>query len=117
SLIQDHHLLVLPYRESKKLAWLGRIRGTSGALSWAAACGRGVIASDARAFAEEVSFGNGAVYPQGRIEALVNELEHFAERPDLVRSTAEMASVVGRERAWPLVASRFRDLFQSVAAA
>ncbi|BBN57438.1 hypothetical protein TRE132_55630 [Pseudomonas chlororaphis subsp. aurantiaca] len=39
--IQAHHVMVLPYRESKKLAWLGQMRGTSGALSWANACGRG----------------------------------------------------------------------------
>ncbi|RUP88562.1 glycosyltransferase, partial [Corynebacterium propinquum] len=48
--IQAHHVMVLPYRESKKLGLLGRQRGTSGALSWAAACGRGAITSDARAF-------------------------------------------------------------------
>lgn len=40
-LIQAHHLMVLPYRESRKLAWLGQMRGTSGALSWANACGPG----------------------------------------------------------------------------
>ena len=59
--IQAHHVMVLPYRESKKLGLLGRQRGTSGALSWAAACGRGAITSDARAFAEEVASGNGAI--------------------------------------------------------
>lgn len=62
--IQAHHVMVLPYRESKKLGLLGRQRGTSGALSWAAACGRGAITSDARAFAEEVASGNGAIYPK-----------------------------------------------------
>ncbi len=64
--IQAHHVMVLPYRESKKLGLLGQQRGTSGALSWAAACGRGAITSDARAFAEEVASGNGAIYPSGR---------------------------------------------------
>ena len=34
ALIQAHHTMVLPYRESRKLAWLGQMRGTSGALSW-----------------------------------------------------------------------------------
>ena len=38
--IQAHHVMVLPYRESKKLGLLGRQRGTSGALSWATARGR-----------------------------------------------------------------------------
>ena len=33
--IQAHHVMVLPYRESKKLGLLGRQRGTSGALPWA----------------------------------------------------------------------------------
>jgi glycosyltransferase involved in cell wall biosynthesis len=40
ALIQSHHVLILPYQESKKLAYLGQMRGTSGVLSWAAACGR-----------------------------------------------------------------------------
>jgi len=52
ALVQRHHVMVLPYRESRKLSLLGQMRGTSGALAWAIACGRGAITSDARAFAE-----------------------------------------------------------------
>ncbi|VEB44153.1 Beta-xylosidase [Chromobacterium violaceum] len=100
-LIQSHHALALPYRESRKLAWLGRMRGTSGALSWAAACGRGAISSDARAFAEEVSHGNGAVFPQGDCAALARSLKALLEQPDLAERWGEQAARLGRERAWP----------------
>ncbi|MBX9268962.1 glycosyltransferase [Chromobacterium violaceum] len=113
-LIQSHHALALPYRESRKLAWLGRMRGTSGALSWAAACGRGAISSDARAFAEEVSHGNGAVFPQGDCAALARSLKALLEQPDLAERWGEQAARLGRERAWPRVAGRFLEVFRSL---
>lgn len=112
--IQAHHVMVLPYRESKKLRLLGEQRGTSGALSWAAACGRGVVTSDARAFAEEVSAGNGALFPQGDIQALANELQGLLEAPERCLQWAERAAQVGRERLWPLTAQRFKTLFTSL---
>ena len=43
ALIQAHHTMVLPYRESRKLAWLGQMRGTSGALSAASGARRGLF--------------------------------------------------------------------------
>lgn len=89
--IQAHHVMVLPYRESKKLGLLGQQRGTSGALSWAAACGRGAITSDARAFAEEVASGNGAIYPQGDVAALSEQLLNLAREPRLAQAWAERA--------------------------
>lgn len=109
--IQAHHVMVLPYRESKKLALLGAQRGTSGALSWAAACGRGVITSDARAFAEEVSTGNGTTFPQGDVQALAARLQDLLEQPERCRQWAERAAEIGRERLWPLTATRFKALF------
>ncbi|WLH81159.1 MULTISPECIES: glycosyltransferase [unclassified Pseudomonas] len=114
--IQAHHVMVLPYRESKKLGLLGRQRGTSGALSWAAACGRGAITSDARAFAEEVASGNGAIYPQGDVAALTAQLLRLARTPSLVRDWAERAGEIGRERLWPLTAQRFKQLFEQAIA-
>ncbi|WP_338490399.1 glycosyltransferase [Pseudomonas trivialis] len=110
--IQAHHVMVLPYRESKKLGLLGRQRGTSGALSWAAACGRGAITSDARAFAEEVASGNGAIYPQGDVAALSAQLLRLARTPTLARDWAERAGEIGRERLWPSTAQQFRQLFK-----
>ncbi|WP_454254268.1 glycosyltransferase [Pseudomonas sp. Marseille-Q8238] len=112
--IQAHHVMVLPYRESRKLRLLGEQRGTSGALSWAAACGRGVVTSDARAFAEEVATGNGAIYPQGDVSALANELERLLEAPERCLQWAERAEQIGRERLWPLTAQRFKALFSSL---
>ncbi len=110
--IQAHHVMVLPYRESKKLGLLGRQRGTSGALSWAAACGRGAITSDARAFAEEVASGNGAIYPQGDVAALSAQLLRLARTPSRARDWAERAAEIGRERLWPLTAEKFRQRFE-----
>ena len=114
--IQAHHVMVLPYRESKKLGLLGRQRGTSGALSWAAACGRGAITSDARAFAEEVASGNGAIYPQGDVAALSAQLLRLAQTPTLARDWAERAAHIGGQRLWPLTALQFKQLFEQAIA-
>ncbi|MGY2162658.1 glycosyltransferase [Pseudomonas tolaasii] len=114
--IQAHHVMVLPYRESKKLGLLGRQRGTSGALSWAAACGRGAITSNARAFAEEVASGNGAIYPEGDVQALSEQLLRLARTPSLARDWAERAGEIGRERLWPLTAQKFKQLFEQTIA-
>lgn len=104
--IQAHHVMVLPYRESKKLGLLGQQRGTSGALSWAAACGRGAITSDARAFAEEVASGNGAIYPQGDVAALSEQLLNLAREPRPAQAWAERAGAIGHARTWPRTALR-----------
>jgi polysaccharide biosynthesis protein PslF len=114
ALIQRHHIMVLPYRESKKLRLLGSMRGTSGALSWAVACGRGVITSDARSFAEEVASGNGAIYPQGRADALAEQLARLVAEPVLVQQWAERASVIAAERAWDVTARRFLQHFETL---
>ncbi|MBT2374727.1 glycosyltransferase [Pseudomonas fluorescens] len=111
--IQDHHVMVLPYRESKKLGFLGQMRGTSGALSWANACGRGVITSNARAFAEEVAAGNGVTYQQGDIDSLSDALSRLMLDPQQVRQWADQAAEIGRQRQWPNTAQRFAELFQA----
>ncbi len=113
-LIQAHHVMVLPYQESKKLGLLGAMRGTSGALSWAAACGRGAITSDARAFAEEVSYGNGALYPQGNVNELATQLLTLAKHPERTAQWAEEAQKLGHERQWLNTAERFKHLFNTL---
>ncbi len=110
--IQAHHVMVLPYRESSKLKLLGTLRGTSGALSWAVACGRGVITSDARSFAEEVSHGNGMIFPQGNVAALTSALSELCSQPERAGQWAQQAAILGRERVWSQTAERFRQLFQ-----
>jgi glycosyltransferase involved in cell wall biosynthesis len=105
--------MVLPYRESKKLGWLGQMRGTSGALSWANACGRGVITSNARAFAEEVAGGNGVTYQQGDVASLSNCLTRLVLEPELARQWAMQARETGLQREWSATAQRFGDLFKS----
>ncbi len=113
-LIQAHHVLVLPYRESAKLGWLGRLCGTSGVLSWAAACGRGVISSNARAFAEEVSYGNGAVYQQGDVRALADELALLLRSPQLIVERAGCAAKLGQDRNWENIAAHFTALYREL---
>lgn len=110
--IQAHHVMILPYRESSKLKILGQLRGTSGALSWAVACGRGVITSDARSFAEEVSHGNGLIYPQGDVPALTNALSQLCTHPTLAGQWAQQAALLGSQRVWSQTAEHFRQLFQ-----
>lgn len=116
-LIQAHHCMVLPYRESRKLALLGQMRGTSGALAWATASGRGVLASDARAFAEELSYGNGQVFPQGDTAALAAALERLLDTPQTCLDWVDAAESQGRKRAWPQVAEQFASLFKEAACA
>ncbi|UTH74388.1 glycosyltransferase [Chromobacterium sp. IIBBL 290-4] len=113
-LIQAHHVMALPYREARKWVWLERMRGASGALSWAAACGRGAICSDARVFAEELSHGNGALFPQGDYRALARVLDSLLNQPGLAERWGAQAARLGRERAWPRVAGQFLDLFDSL---
>lgn len=110
--IQAHHVSVLPYRESRKLAILGAQRGTSGVLAWAMACGRGVITSDARAFAEETSHGNGVTYPEGDVTALTKRLRALIENPLQLEDWAQQAAQLGAARAWPQTAQRFRQVFE-----
>lgn len=110
--IQAHHVMILPYRESSKLKILGQLRGTSGALSWAVACGRGVITSDARSFAEEVSHGNGLIYPQGDVPALTNALSQLCTQPELANQWAEQAAALGQQRVWSQTADHFHRLFR-----
>nr|WP_272494224.1 glycosyltransferase [Stenotrophomonas mori] len=112
--VQAHHAMLLPYRDSKKLALLGRMRGTSGALSWANACGRGVIASDARAFAEEVSHGNGDVFAQGDSAALAERITALLDAPARAAEWAAGAAALGQQRQWPRIAARFAALFASL---
>ncbi len=114
ALIQAHHVMVLPYREPRKLALLGAMRGTSGALSWARACGRGVITSTARAFAEEVVDTNGITYPQGNIEALADRIFALTQDEEMIRQWSRQAHLLAEERAWPNTARRFRELFEKV---
>ncbi|MBI3384434.1 MAG: glycosyltransferase [Aquabacterium sp.] len=111
-LIQRHHLMVLPYRESRKLALLGQMRGTSGSLAWAIACGRGAITSDARAFAEEISHGNGSSYRQGDVAALAAQIEGVLNKPEILSQWADRASALAQERAWPMTGQRFVGHFQ-----
>ncbi|WP_191488901.1 glycosyltransferase [Pseudomonas sp. FEN] len=111
-LIQAHHVMVLPYRESSKLKLLGSLRGTSGALSWAVACGRGAITSDARSFAEEVAQGNGVIFPQGNVAALAAELSQLCAQPELAIGWAEQASLIGEQRRWSHTAECFLRLFE-----
>ena len=109
-LIQRHHLVVLPHRRSWS-PW-ARHTGTSGALAWALACGRGVIASDARAFPEEIALGLGACYPQGDVGALTATLLRAATEAGLMQQWADKAAAVGVQRAWGINGQRFAGHMQ-----
>jgi glycosyltransferase involved in cell wall biosynthesis len=112
ALVQRHHLMVLPYRESRQLALLGQMHGTSAALAWAVACGRGAITSDTRAFAEEISHGNGASYKQGDVNALATLIEGVLLKPEILPQWADCASTLAHVRAWRLTGQRFVGHFQ-----
>lgn len=111
SVVQQHHVVVLPYRESRKLALLGQMRGTSGALAWSVACGRGVITSNARSFAEEISAGNGLAYLQGDVSGLASCIGKLIRNPALIQQWAAAAAQLANQRAWPRTAERFVQCF------
>lgn len=113
-LIQRHHLMVLPYRESRKLSLMGQMRGTSGALSWAIAAGRGAITSDARAFAEEISHGNGVSYPQGQVAALSEAIGAVLKDPDKVKQWARAATALSEQRLWSRTGQAFVHYFETL---
>lgn len=112
-LVQRHHVMVLPYRESRKLALLGQMRGTSGALAWAIGCGRGAITSDARAFAEEIKQGNGAAFPQGDVVALAAHLKSLLDQPALITAWAQRAAELARQRVWAQTGQAFAHHFEA----
>lgn len=112
ALIQRHHVMVLPYRESRKLSLLGQMRGTSGALAWAIACGRAVITSDARAFAEEIAQGNGLAYRQGQVAVLADALHGLLVEPDRLRQWTRKAHDVAEARRWDRIGHAFAGHFQ-----
>lgn len=112
ALVQRHHLLIQPYREPRQFTTLGQMRGTSSALSWAIACGRGAITSDVRAYAEEISHGNGSAYKQGDVAALATQIEGVLTKPDILKQWSDRASALAQERAWPTTGQRFVGHFQ-----
>lgn len=114
ALVQRHHLMVLPYRESRKLGLLGQMRGTSGALAWAVGCGRGAITSDARAFAEEIAHGNGVAYAQGQVAALSEALLSVLRDPLQVCQWALAATALSEERVWSRTGQVFVAHFESM---
>ena len=117
ALIQSHHALVLPYRESRKLALMGQMRGTSGALAWAIACGRGVICSDARSFKEEISHGNGMAVAAGDIDALAGAMQEVVREPQRLQQWAAAAQALAAQRAWPRIGEAFAAHFQELSQA
>ena len=99
---------------SRKLSLLGQLRGTSGALAWAIACGRGAITSNARAFAEEIQSGNGESYPQGHVASLSAALARLLAEPALASAWAQQAARLAAQRQWPLTGRHFRAHFDAV---
>ena len=114
-LYQSHHLLVLPYIDSRKISVLGRFMGSSGPLSWAIASGRGALVSDARALAEEVAAGNGAVFRQGNPQDLAGWLVRLAADRDRVMAWSAASKALARERTWDEVGRKFARLFAEIA--
>ncbi len=110
--IQSHHVMILPYRDSRKISVLGRYFGSSGASSWAIACGRGLLVSNARALTEEVAEGNGAVYEQGDTGQMADWFLRFAREPHLLETWAHNACRVAERRMWNNVAGEFIEVFR-----
>ena len=115
ALVQSHHLMVLPYRDSQKIRLMGRLYATSGALAWAIACGRGALVSDARAMPSEVAFGNGAAFVQQDPGALAAWLIRLVEQPQQVTDWANAAATLAKSRTWPEIARCYHEVFERAA--
>ena len=113
-LIQAHSALILPYQQSRKLQWLGKLKGASGVLARAIGCGRGVITSTARALPEELARGIGLIYPAGEIDALKRAIESVLCEPAQMQQWAERARVLAEERSWANTAARFKLVYESI---
>ena len=111
-LVQRHHLVVVPTRAPRGLGLFGRPSGASGAQAWALACGRGVIVSDARAQAEDMTGGHGVAYPQGDVAALTRQLLAVLNEPQVLQRWAEQSATLAPQRLWPLTGQRFAGHFQ-----
>ncbi|WAT30927.1 glycosyltransferase [Pseudomonas sp. GXZC] len=109
--IQAHHVMVLPYRESKNSACSGASAAPVARCPGPPPAGA-ARSPPTRAFAEEVASGNGAIYPEGDVPALGEQLLRLARTPLLARDWAERAGEIGRERLWPLTAQKFKQLFE-----
>ena len=100
------------------IAWslvlLGQMRGTSGALAWAIGCGRAVITSDARSFAEEISHGNGLAYKQGQVGQLAQALYELLVDPSKLIEWTRAAGRVAEARQWDRTGHAFAGHFQQV---
>lgn len=116
SLIQRHHVLLLPKGSSRPAVWLGRRRSSSGAMGWATACGRGVIAPAIRTFEEDVQGGLGEVYRAGDVEALSVSLRQLVADPQRMQTWAEAAATQATQKDWSLVGQWVRAHFDAVAA-
>ena len=106
-LVGRHHVMVLPDRAARKPAWIGQPCGTSGALAWAIAAGRGVITTDTRALAEEVAHGNGVTCPPGNVAALADAIAALLNEPERVAQWARAAQVLAEQRNWARAGQAF----------
>ena len=90
------------------------MRGTSGALAWAIGCGRAVITSDARSFAEEISHGNGLAYKQGQVGQLAQAFYDLLVDPSKLVDWTKAAGRLAEARQWDRTGHAFAGHFQQV---
>jgi glycosyltransferase involved in cell wall biosynthesis len=116
ALIQRHHVVLLPKGGTRPAIWLGRRRSSSGAMSWATACGRGVIAPAVRTYAEEVKDGLGVVYRPGDVDALASHLQQLVAEPQAMQAWALAAAQRAARQDWSAVGQMLRQHFDAVVA-
>jgi glycosyltransferase involved in cell wall biosynthesis len=116
ALFHRHHALVLPPGAWRPAIWLGRRRSSSGALNWATACGRGVIAPKVRTYEEDVQGGLGESYKSGDAAALAQCLKQLAAEPARAQAWAQAASECAARRDWAFVGQALRAHFDAVLA-
>jgi glycosyltransferase involved in cell wall biosynthesis len=102
-LIQAHHLVLLPYKQSTKLKLLGNLRGASGVLARALGTGRGVITSSACSLPEELDNAIGLLYQDGQLSDSTDAIISAIEQKSDWQSWADNAHLLGKQRSWEVM--------------
>jgi glycosyltransferase involved in cell wall biosynthesis len=101
-------VVALPYESREQV--------TSGVLIEAVAAGKPVVATAFPHAVELLDGGSGLVVPHGDRKALAHALRRVLFEPGLAASMAARSGRVAHELAWSSVASRYRELADTLVA-
>lgn len=114
SLIQRHHLLVLPGGAPSKFGLASVVTRVRAPLAWAMGGGRGAIVSGGAMLAEQLPPGAGVLVEPGRSAPLAAALENLLLSPEPLSSWSRAAAVAAPLSDWERIGHAFYGHFQSL---